>query len=79
MLSVLGFAVSPTIGLLLGSMLAVGLLFNRDNRRLIYTTAFSLACGLMVFIPGAIMHMQTARRIGCRRRSPWYSWHIRRR
>jgi hypothetical protein len=64
-LPVLGFVVSPTTGVLIGSMLAVGLLWRRAevwplNRKL----ALALVLSLLVFIPGAIFHVSTADRLG---------------
>jgi len=62
-LSVIGFAVSATTGVLIGAMLIVSLFISRDmplSKRL----AVALALGLAIFVPGAISHMVTADRIG---------------
>ncbi len=63
-LSLAAFAVSPTVGLLLGAMVIVSFLNRRDNPTVFYTALVSMAVGLLVFIPGAILHVQTADRLG---------------
>lgn len=63
-LTMLGFAVSATVGVLVGSLLAVSLWYRRENPRLTRTMALALVLGLLVFIPGAILHVQTADRLG---------------
>jgi hypothetical protein len=64
-LPVAGFVVSATTGVLVGSMLLVGLWWHRSemasiNRKLV----LGLALSLLVFVPGAIVHVSTADRIG---------------
>ncbi len=63
-LAVLGFSVSATVGVLLVSMLVISFFSFRENRRTTYTLILSLALGLMVFIPGALLHVKTAERLG---------------
>lgn len=63
-LSVAGFVISPTTGVLLGSMLLVSLRGKQRDRRLTRTLATALGLSLLVFIPGAIMHLETADRVG---------------
>ncbi len=64
LLAVAGFMVSATVGVLLSSMLVVTFFNRAQNRRAFIVTAVSLAMGLAVFIPGAILHLQTGRRVG---------------
>lgn len=64
LLSITGFAISATIGVLLTSMIAVELAWRKKNRSLLKTLLLSLVLGLCVFIPGAFIHLQTADRVG---------------
>lgn len=64
LLSLAGFMVSPTIGVLLASMLVVSYFNRRQNRRVLFIVAASLALGMTVFIPGALFHLETGQRVG---------------
>lgn len=63
-MAVTGFMVSPTIAVLLGSMVLAGFFSRKNNRRTFLIPVLSLAAGLAVFIPGAIIHVETAERLG---------------
>lgn len=62
-LTVVGFAVSPTVGVLVASMILVSL-GRSGNRKLSLPLFVSFVLGMLVFIPGALLHVQTAVRIG---------------
>lgn len=63
--TVLGFVVSATTGVLVGSMILVNLIWRRNaDRRLTRPLVLALILGLLVFIPGAIVHVETADRLG---------------
>jgi len=62
-LSIIGFAVSATTGVLLAAMLAVSL-YCSPRSRMTKRLALSLVLGFAIFIPGAVSHITTADRIG---------------
>ncbi len=64
LLSVVGFMISGTTGILLGSLLIVGFFCRNECRQAFRATVISLILGLLFFVPGAVFHGETGQRLG---------------